>query len=129
MADGSGLAFMNESELYSLFGNMLTNAVNAVCKLADESARVIDLTVLRNAGLSMIHCINYFDGEIAFDGELPKTDKQDASEHGFGMKSMRMLVKKYGGEMFLTAENGVFDLKIVIPERTVKAKGSEEKVA
>ena len=129
MADGSGLAFMNESELYSLFGNMLTNAVNAVCKLADESARVIDLTVLRNAGLSMIHCINYFDGEIAFDGELPKTDKQDASEHGFGMKSMRMLVKKYGGEMFLTAENGVFDLKIVIPERAVKAKGSEEKVA
>lgn len=115
MADGSRLSFMSEFELYSLFGNMLTNAVNAVCDMEDEDSRVIDLTVTNNAGFIMINCINYFSGEIVMNGNLPKTSSGNIAEHGFGMKSMSMLVKKYGGEMCFTAENGVFDLKIALP--------------
>ncbi len=116
MADGRGLRYMSDSELYSLFGNMLSNAINAVCRIADESRRVIDLTVAQSAGMILINCVNYYDGTIALDGGLPRTDG-DRAEHGFGMKSMRLLVNKYGGEMFFTAGDGVFDLKIMLPVR------------
>lgn len=125
LADGSGLSFMTESELYSLFGNMLTNAVNAACAVADEESRIISLTVSRNAGFVMINCVNYFSGDIVLENGLPKTTGGDPTEHGFGMKSMRMLVKKYGGEMYFTADNGVFDLKIVIPERGEKSRSAD----
>lgn len=122
MVDGSGLWYMTESELYSLFGNMLTNAVNAVCRMTDESKRVINLTVSRSSGMVLINCVNYFDGKITIDGDLPRTDKDNVAEHGFGMKSMRLLVKKYGGEMFFTTDGGVFDLKIMLPEKTPMRK-------
>lgn len=117
MIDSGGFGFMSESELYSLFGNMLSNAMQAVSNIADKEKRAIGLTVSRKAGMIMINCTNYFEGEITLRNGVPVTSKEDKSVHGFGVKSMQMLVRKYGGELFFTAERGVFDLKIMFPEK------------
>lgn len=117
MADGSGFGHIGESDLYSLFGNMLSNAIEAVNDIENEDKRIIDLTVKRVAGVIMINCINYFNGELVIKGGVPLTTHADKAFHGFGVKSMQLLVKKYGGELYFTAEDGVFDLKIMLPER------------
>ncbi|MDE6505199.1 MAG: ATP-binding protein [Clostridia bacterium] len=127
MIDSGGFGFMSESELYSLFGNMLSNAMQAVSDLEEREKRVIGLTVSRKAGMIMINCVNYFNGEITLKNGVPLTKKEDKSLHGFGVKSMQMLVRKYGGEMFFAAENGVFDLKIMLPE-TVKEENPPCKI-
>lgn len=37
-----------------------------------------------------------------------KTDKQNKSEHGFGIKSIKQIADKYDGSIEFNEENGVF---------------------
>lgn len=120
MADGEALSFIKPSDLYSLFGNILSNAIEAVLKIREADRRVINLTVRKTACAVIVSEENFFDGEIKFKNGLPQTDKEE-SYHGFGMKSVKLLVKNYGGEIQCFAENGVFKFCATFPveqERT-----------
>ena len=61
------------------------------------------------------HFENYYAGELDFDDGLPLTTKSDKRYHGFGMKSIKMLAEKYGGYVSVKAEDGVFNLNILLP--------------
>lgn len=113
MADGEALKFMKESDIYSLFGNALDNAMNAVKKIKDEKKRTINLIVRRAGEPVVIHIENYFEGEISFRNGLPQTTG-DIDFHGFGMKSIKMIVDKYNGTMNLKADNNIFSLNIML---------------
>jgi len=115
LVDGAALSFMSEYDLYSLFGNILSNAIEAVQNIKEEQNRVINLTASVRFGAVMINCVNYYDGEIKIVGGLPQTNKADKEQHGFGMKSMRLLVKKYGGELNFRCGGGVFNLTAMLP--------------
>lgn len=115
MIEGEKLRSVADTDIYSLFGNALDNAIEAVRKLPDSSQRNISLNVKSRGKLLMIHIENPFSGTLEFEDDLPVTTKGDHDFHGFGMKSMRMIAEKYGG--FLTASVGdhTFHLKIMIP--------------
>lgn len=115
MADGEQLGFMRVGELYTLFGNMLSNAIEAVQKVDDESKRVISFTVRRMGGMLVICTENYYNGKIIFKNGLPQTSKGDMVNHGYGTKSMKMLVNKYGGEFGISADGEIYRLKIILP--------------
>lgn len=116
IADGKTLDFMKNSDVYSLFGNALDNAIEAVMKLEDKARRVIGLKVYSVGGLVTINVKNFFDGDITFNADgLPGTTKKDKGLHGYGMKSISMIVEKYGGDLSLQAKNGVFNLNILLP--------------
>ena len=46
---------------------------------------------------------------------LPATTKSDRRFHGFGMRSIRSTVDKYGGTMDIDTDGGRFKLMIMIP--------------
>ncbi len=112
--DGESLDFMSEADLYSLFGNIVDNAVEAVMKLSAD-ARVVSLTVKRVNDFLSVNIHNRFDGELEFDGSLPVTTKADKDCHGYGMKSVYAISKKYDGTLSITADNGIFNLNIIFP--------------
>ena len=116
MADGTLLRFMNEAEIYSLFGNAIDNAASAVRRLQDEQKRTVGVQVGQVKGFITVHVYNYFEGqlEVSADG-LPRTTKKDAENHGYGLKSIRYIVEKYGGRMSVKAQNNVFNLNIIFP--------------
>lgn len=115
LADGGLLSFMCASELYSLFGNMLSNAVEAVDKLSDTSKKSIDMTVRRIGDMLHINIRNYYGEEIEFKDGIPQTSKADKANHGFGMKSMKMLAKKYNGDLTVSAIDNIYSLTVLIP--------------
>lgn len=115
MADGELLSFMTDGDIYSLFGNLVDNAIEAVMKL-ERDLRSVSLSVKSASGLVYVGIYNRYDGQIKFEGGLPLTTKNDRAEHGYGMKSVRMLVEKYGGEMKIKTEGGIFELNIVFPQ-------------
>ena len=113
IADGEALSFMSNADIYSLFGNALHNAIEALAGIEEEK-RVIRMAVRRQGKMVSVHAENYCEGvQFGQDG-LPKTQKGERG-HGYGMRSMRMVAEKYGG--FLTAEvrGNLFILDIVIP--------------
>lgn len=115
IADGYSLGFMRPSDIYSLFGNAIDNAIEAVERNADESRRCIGMSVKESKGMISAHFENYYAGELDFDDGLPLTTKSDKRYHGFGMKSIKMLAEKYGGYVSVKAEDGVFNLNILLP--------------
>ena len=114
IADGTLLDFMAPTEIYSLFGNALDNAIEAVLPL-EEDRRTISLFVKRAHNMVSIHIENYFSGERIFSGDLPVTTKADKEYHGYGMLSMKTVVEKYGGTMAVEIRGDVFCLNLLFP--------------
>ena len=46
---------------------------------------------------------------------LPLTTKKDKDYHGFGMKSIQLVVNKYDGDLNVNVANNVFSLSIMFP--------------
>jgi len=113
IADGSALALMQDSDIYSLFGNLLENAINAVKKL-DPSLRTIDLSIRRHDELLSVSVRNFYEGTIAMENGRPITSG-DPRYHGFGTKSVAAIVNKYGGAISFRAQNGTFSVNMLFP--------------
>lgn len=115
VADGARLNFMSEYDVYSLFGNLLENAIHSVQELEPEK-RIICLTIRAQGTLVSINSHNYCSGELSFADGLPvSTNQTDPQNHGFGVKSMKMIVEKYGGEIAFEVSGQIFNLNILLP--------------
>ncbi len=93
------LTYMSYDDLTALFCNLLDNAVEAATKVSDS---YIDLSVTynENATLTMLTMINscYQNPYSDKAGKLTTT-KQNHLRHGYGLKSIQRIVKKYHGNM------------------------------
>ena len=112
MADGKALSFMSEVDIYSLFGNILDNAIEASEKLP-EAERFIGLKVYRQNSFVIINATNAFSGEIKQENGNIVTTKTDRESHGYGLKSIKYVVEKYDGKVDITAQKGVFTLTVL----------------
>ena len=114
MADAAVLSFITRGDVYSLFGNMLDNALDSV-KAADAENRYISLRVSAKGSLASIHCDNYCAEPLTFVDGLPLTTKGSPDVHGFGVKSIAFIVRKYGGTLSMRQEDTLFILDIMLP--------------
>lgn len=115
MIDGGQLDFLDVTDQYVLFGNLIDNAIHAVRKLEETQQRVIYIKICAKKKLLLIHTENPFAGTLRFRNGLPMTTNGDEENHGFGMTSVRMICEKYGGSVSTRAENGTFYLNILLP--------------
>ena len=113
MVDGEKLAFLENSDLYCLFGNVIDNALEAVAAVPQRERRIINLVVKARGSMLLIQQDNYFDGTLTFQNGLPLTTKADTSCHGFGLRSLQMIVHKYDGELTAHVDGDVFHLNIL----------------
>ena len=118
--DGLCLSFMKSSDLVSLFGNLLSNAIEAEGKLANKNQAYILLKVAEKGKMVSLHIENYYPEKVIFKDGLPQTSKEDSRYHGFGVKSIHYIVKKYHGTMFIQQENNVYEVNILFPKQEEK---------
>lgn len=117
IADGEQLNYIPAAEVYSLFGNAIDNAMYAVQSVEQEERRVINISVKKSVGQISIIIENNFVGDLEFEDELPVTTKENKMFHGFGMKSIKMIVDKYNGYMSIKTDNNRFILSILMGQR------------
>jgi hypothetical protein len=115
MADGQLLSHMDTADVYSLFGNLLSNAIEAVSSLQNKERRMISLTIRRRNDFVHILIENYYDSRLTFNNGLPVSTKEDAHLHGDGLKSVRYLIEKYHGNLTINADEDVFHVNILLP--------------
>ena len=114
MADGEKLDFLTPVQTYTLFGNIIDNAVEAVKPLPLEE-RVISLSCREEGDVLVIEESNYFSGGLKLDHGLPATSKGDSSRHGFGSKSIQYIAAQHGGTMDIRVADNMFFLTIRFP--------------
>lgn len=116
MADGARLSkVFEDDDLYFLMENVLDNAIEAVLGLDDPERRSITITARAEGELLAIREDNFYVGQLELADGLPQTTKGDARNHGFGMRSIRRCVERYGGELRVHASDGVFSLVVLVP--------------
>ena len=114
MIDGTLFNFLTEREIYSLFGNALDNALEAVVQVKDPSQRHITLKSNARSGLVVLQVENTYAGERAAEenGLFPTT--KSGSGHGFGLRSIQHIAEKHQGSMSVRAEDGLFRLSVIL---------------
>lgn len=115
VADGKLLNFINHMDLYSLFGNALDNAIEAVEQFEEEEKRQIDVLIYRQQNFLVVNIINPIPNTLKMENGIPVTTKKDKKLHGFGIRSMKYIVKKYDGFFHISQEDGCFSLKFLFP--------------
>lgn len=115
IADGRRLSCMHKSDILSLLGNALDNAIEAVSHMSKDK-RLISLKIGGQNGNVFIHIENSCESGVTFEGGLPQTTKTDKAYHGFGVRSIRYIVKKYGGELNMYVEDGKFNIDVLLPD-------------
>lgn len=113
--DCAKLDFMSVPDLYALLGNAIDNAIECVDRFDDPDRRIVSLTIRRQNAFVCIQTNNYCDVAPQEVDGLPVTTKADKRNHGYGLKSIRYLAQKYGGQMCVSTQDHVFILQIVIP--------------
>lgn len=115
MGDGRAIAFMSPVDIYSLFGNAIDNAIEAVARLTVNEMKEIGLTIETKADLIVVSTINYFGGELEMLDDLPASTKQiEYGYHGYGLKSIKLIAEKYNGGVRISAKNNIFNLGIYL---------------
>ena len=113
MVDGEKINFIDDMDMYSLFGNAIDNAIESVMQIENEEERIIMLKVSGHKNVVNIHLENYTDKIPEFSDGIPVTTKSDKRYHGFGMLSIRHIVEKYCGTINIKMKGNLFCLDIM----------------
>ena len=124
MAQGEMMDFMTKEDIYSLFGNILDNAITAVSDV-DPDKRVIMLNIEAVGEMLVIRETNCFISPINFENGLP-VSKGDKRFHGYGMKSIKYVCDRYGADLVVRAENNVFTLNILFLQNGARSCEAEK---
>ncbi|MDR2201769.1 MAG: ATP-binding protein, partial [Clostridiales bacterium] len=115
VADGGLLDFIDVMDICSVFGNALDNAIESVATLREREKRIIKLAVYSKTGFLIIKVDNYCEAKLKYENGAISTTKTNPSDHGYGLKSIRLTAEKYGGTVTVNASDNWFGLCIVIP--------------
>jgi signal transduction histidine kinase len=107
---------LTQTELCCVLGNLLDNAIEAELKLS-KAQRKIEIKIVMIEEVLDILIRNRIAEPVLQDVQKVKnigTTKQDAENHGFGLKNVREIVKKNDGFMDLYEDSGCFCVHIRI---------------
>lgn len=102
-------------DLYTLLGNAIDNAIESADRLADEGKKTVSLSIRDQGAMLYIQVENFYEGEIKTADGLPITIKADRENHGYGVKSIRTIARRYGGDIRIETSGGIFSLQIILP--------------
>ena len=115
MADGNLLNFISSNHIYSMFSNLLDNAIESTMKFEEKDRRIIRLNISKQRENVLIVLENSCKNPPIFkNGELVSS-KIDKENHGFGTKSIKNIVEKYNGNYYVDYTDNKFTTKIIFP--------------
>lgn len=103
--------FMEPLDISTIFGNAIDNAIEVSEKLP-EDRRLITVKAAKVRDMLMITAENNMEPDSLPD---EGTSKSDRFLHGFGIPNIRKAAEKYDGQCSISAKDGVFRLKVMIP--------------
>lgn len=98
---------IEDIDLCNLVGNLLDNAIAAAEK-CDPDSRLIEIKISSLGSRLIITVRNSICCSVLNENPKLKSTKQDTSEHGFGIKTIKYLAEKYNGRFDYYEEGRTF---------------------
>ncbi|WP_442911407.1 ATP-binding protein [Lachnoclostridium sp. An169] len=98
-----------------MLGNAIDNAIESVDRISDAEKKTISLSIKDQGKMLYVSVENYYEGEIVIRGGYPVTHKKDKENHGFGVKSIQLIARRYGGDIRVSTAHHIFLLQIILP--------------
>lgn len=111
-ADAMFCPFPDE-QICIILGNLLDNGVEAAREVG-SSNRWIRLTIRTENKMFYMEMQNPYTGQRKIINGTCETTKADGKNHGIGLKSIRELVEENGGAIDISAEEGIFSVRISV---------------
>lgn len=116
---------ISDADLCVLIGNALENALEAVMEVPEDK-RFISVRALEEEDRIYMTFDNSFSGELKAGSENGYlSHKRGYTATGVGIPSIRTIVKRYGGDMRIDAEDGVFKLSVLLVKKPTEASAKE----
>ena len=113
------LQFINTTDLYIVLGNALDNVLDNLKMAKSLKNKYTTIRMFHDKGFLRIIIKNNYEGNVQYNGTLPVTGKRQEG-HGYGLKSIQYIMKKYNGGMSITTENQEFILRLLFPIGTTR---------
>lgn len=108
---------IDEIEIGVLIGNILDNAIEAAEKTINSDQIPIQISLVSTEEQLSIKVTNpvyeYVNTEKLY------STKKDSQNHGYGVKSIEAIARKYGGEVFFSCTNNTFNTSVCLVNRSI----------
>lgn len=118
LIDGTLFSFLPTMEIYSLFGNIMDNAIESMANVTSAEKKFVSLKANQVGSMIVLVVENYFEHELKFEDGMLVTSKKEKNLHGFGMQSIISIAKSHGGSVLIQPENHVFKLVVSLQADT-----------
>lgn len=98
---------IREEDVCRLLLNMFDNAFNACAEIEKGRPKYIEFTAEMKNGFLAVNCTNSAP-------EASEKPEGDGISHGWGLKNMRAICRRYGSDLVVNRENGVFTAKTAL---------------
>lgn len=105
---------INSQDCIVLLGNLLENAIEAVQQVSFK--KIINIKVTLDRNIFHLEIVNSYIQNLQYDsGGNLLTTKADHNEHGYGLRSIENIVKKYDGTSdFLPIDSNTFSSSVIL---------------
>lgn len=113
-AEIENLSFANVGsvDFSAVLSNALDNAIEASMTATDK---FIYVAILKRRGYDTITVKNKIDKSVLADNPELKSTKAQSEIHGYGIKQIKTITKKYDGIVDIYEEDNMFCISIMIP--------------
>lgn len=103
---------ISQKDMCTLAANVIKNAAEAV-KMS--SKKMISFQIEEGKHFLRMKVDNTYSGKLLIDEEGSyKSTKEDQKNHGFGLKNIKDVVKKYNGKEQIVTDNGIFSIEVFL---------------
>ena len=87
---------------------------NAIEALSTEQRKEVKIDILQKGEYAILNIQNYCSRSVLKTNPNLVTTKKDVKNHGYGLNSVKRIVKKYGGAITFYEENDYFYVNIML---------------
>ncbi len=107
---------IKDLDMTVILGNILDNAIKATSNVEHKK---ITMKINYEKGILYIYIQNTFDGIVYSKGNTIETRHKDEEKHGFGLKNIEKILKKYNGTMDISYTENLFCVELMIYDKKI----------
>ncbi len=105
---------IRDSDLYSLFINIIDNSIEACATMENVNERKMELACNMKNGFLHVLCKNSKENTVVIEDGRYISTKPHSSRHGLGISIIERVVEKYNGVLDIEHGNNWFEISLVL---------------